>query len=63
MEFAPCSVVETGRRFRRSYWLNHQGRQCPDETSVSFYETTHRKVSEDIYLHSRSRKDLKSHLI
>jgi hypothetical protein len=32
------------------------------ETSVNFYQTTQRNISEDGYLHTRRREYLKSHL-
>jgi hypothetical protein len=32
------------------------------ETSASFYESTRRNIPEDSHLHTRSRKNLKSHI-
>jgi hypothetical protein len=33
------------------------------ETSVNFYQTTQRNNPEDSHLHTRSRENLKSHLV
>jgi hypothetical protein len=33
------------------------------ETSVRFYQTTRRNTPEDGHLHTRSRENLKSHLV
>jgi hypothetical protein len=33
------------------------------ETSVNFYQTTRRNISEDSHLHARRREKLKSHSV
>jgi hypothetical protein len=54
---APWSLVETDRRFRGAYCLNHTGplvlmmeAVSISETSVSFYQTTQSNIPEDSYL-------------
>jgi hypothetical protein len=48
-DVAPCSLVETDRRFRGAYCLHHQGDDLPHI------------IPEDSHLHTRHRKNLKSH--
>jgi hypothetical protein len=64
-DIAPCSMVEVDRRFRGSYCLHHQGALAMEavrtsETSVNYY-TSRRNIPEGCHLHTRHRKDLKSH--
>jgi hypothetical protein len=42
-DVAPCSLVEIYRRFRGACPLHHQR----DESSVDFYQTTRRNITED----------------
>jgi hypothetical protein len=46
---APCSLVETDRRFRCVYCLHHQR---TSDTTVNFYQATWRNIPEDSHLHS-----------
>jgi hypothetical protein len=43
---ASCSLIEFDRRFRDAYCF-HQLDDGP-ETSINFYESTHRNIPEDI---------------
>jgi hypothetical protein len=38
------------------------GAVSTSETSVSFYQTARRNIPEDSHLHTRRRKNLKSHI-
>jgi hypothetical protein len=55
-DVAPCSLLETDRRFRGSCCLDHQGAMMEAvntyETSVSFYQTSRRNIPEDSNLHN-----------
>jgi hypothetical protein len=47
-DVAPCSLVETDRRFRDSYGHHHQGAVSTSETSVISYKTIRRNIPRDI---------------
>jgi hypothetical protein len=55
---ASCIIVGVDRRFRVAYYLHHQG----DETLV-YSETARRPIPEGCHLHTRSRENLKSHMM
>jgi hypothetical protein len=61
---APSCLVEVYRRFMGDCSLYHQDDEAAitSETSANFYEITRHNNTEDSYLHTRRRKDLKSHL-
>jgi hypothetical protein len=60
-DVAPCNLVEIGGRFRGAYCLHHQTiiaiiglmmkAVSTFETSVNFYETTRRSISEDRHIY------------
>jgi hypothetical protein len=53
-DVAPCSPVETDRRFRGAYCLwaaLMMEAVSTSETSVNFYETTRSNIPEDSHLH------------
>jgi hypothetical protein len=58
---APCSPLEIYRRFTCAFCFCHQGHhQCSDdggtsETSVDFYQTTRRNITEGCHLHTSCR--------
>jgi hypothetical protein len=64
---APCSLVETYRRFRGACCLHNQEidlkieAASTSETSINFYQTTLRNNPEDSHLHTRRRENLKSY--
>jgi hypothetical protein len=59
---APCSLVETDRRFRSAYCLLHQGDSTPHLwKAISLYQTARRSIPDDNHLHTRLRQNLKSH--
>jgi hypothetical protein len=61
---APCSIVGVDRRFRGAYCLQQPGDDDEvrtSETSVCYNETTRRYIGEGSNLHTRRRKNLKSH--
>jgi hypothetical protein len=37
--------------------------ESTSETSISFYQTTRRKIPEDSHTHTRCRENLKSHIL
>jgi hypothetical protein len=57
-DVALCSLVEIDQSFRGAYCLHHQNLMieevCTSETSVNFYETTWRNITEDSHLHPES---------
>jgi hypothetical protein len=57
-DVAPCSLVDTDRRFRGAYCLHHQGlitlmmdAVSSSETLVNIYQTTRSNFSEDSHLY------------
>jgi hypothetical protein len=59
-DVAPCSVVETDRRFRGAIAFVMEIVSI-SETSLNFYQTTWRNIPEDSNFHIRRRENLKSH--
>jgi hypothetical protein len=58
-DIALCSLVEVYRRFRGAYCLGHEDALMVEavstsETSVNFYQTTRRNISEDIHCNTFS---------
>jgi hypothetical protein len=71
-DVAACRLEQIGRSFRSAYCLDHQGptvsiialmmeAASTSETSINFYQTTWRNISEDSHLHTRRRENLKSY--
>jgi hypothetical protein len=62
LDIAPYSLVEVDRRFTGAYCLHHVALMIDaisiSETSVYFYETTRRYISESYHLHTRRRENL-----
>jgi hypothetical protein len=56
-DIGPCGLVEVDRRFRGAYWMVVL-HAC--ETSVNFYETTRRNVTEGCHPRTRRRQNLES---
>jgi hypothetical protein len=54
---APCSVVEIYRRFR-GFWAMMEA-VSTSKTSINFYQTMRRNISEDSRRHTRRRENLK----
>jgi hypothetical protein len=52
LDVAPCSLVETYRRFRGAYCLHHQGGLYISDTSDSFCQASRRNITEDSSLHT-----------
>jgi hypothetical protein len=69
-----CSLAEVFRRYTGACCLHHQGDTTAilmalmieaaktSETSVNFYQTARHNDPEDSHLHTRRRKNLKSHI-
>jgi hypothetical protein len=60
-DVAPCSLVETIRRFKSAYCLIHVAYNS--ETSVNFYDITRRSIPDNSRLHIGRHENLKSHKI
>jgi hypothetical protein len=67
-DFAPCSLVESLLSFQRCLLPPSSRRlialmmeASTSETSVNFYQTTRRNISEVRHLHTRRRENPKSH--
>jgi hypothetical protein len=67
-DVAPCSLVETGRRFGGAYCLHHRGDEAVimgavsiSGTSINLYQTARRNIPEDSHLHTRHLENMKSH--
>jgi hypothetical protein len=63
-DVAPCSLADVYRRFGGACCLHRRGDDgagSTSETSVNFYQTTRRNVSENSH-HTRRRENLKSHV-
>jgi hypothetical protein len=62
-DITTCSLVEVDRLFRGAYCLIALMMEAvsTSETSVNFYETAWRNIPEDGNLHTRRRKNMKSH--
>jgi hypothetical protein len=64
-DVAPCSLEETGRRFRvliTAIIRVIMEAVSTSETSVNFYRTTRRNIPEDSHFHTRRSMNLKSHV-
>jgi hypothetical protein len=60
-DVAPCSLVETDRRFRGVYRLHHQGDKHLWKVGPFLLDWSN--IPEDSHLHTRHRENLKSHNI
>jgi hypothetical protein len=65
-DIAPCSLVETDRRFRGAYCLHYQNDEMMEavrtsQKTINFYQTTRRNIPEDSHIHTRRRENLKFH--
>lgn len=59
--FAHYSVVKVDHCFGGAYFLHHQGDNGSiSETSVNFFETTRRSISENCHIHTHRSENLKS---
>jgi hypothetical protein len=61
---APCRLIEVYQSFRRAEAMITMMMEAAStsETSVNFYQTTRRNNPEERRIHTRRRKNLKSHL-